>query len=73
MTHDEIKTEIEKLNATQRSVMRSIWNGRGISKVFVSVLPFGSVIVRVCSPKGIWLVVELGPKGGIKSKVFQLL
>ena len=63
--------ELNKLNKEQRAAMKNIWNGRGIERIYVSVLPLNSVIVRVCSPKNIWLIAELGPKGGVKSKGFQ--
>lgn len=72
MQDDNIKMEeLSKLNKEQRVAMKNLWNGRGIERIYVDVMPWNTVVVKVCSPKGIWLIAELGPKGGIKSKDFQ--
>jgi hypothetical protein len=72
-TLDSKLEELNKLNMKQRMVMKKLWNGRDLFKVYVELTPWNTAVVKVCNLENFWLVAELGPKGGIDSKRFQRL
>ena len=73
MQTNETKTlEINKLNKSQRAVMKSLWNGRKIGMIIVNdVLGNNYQTVRVKDDANLWLSVQLGPRGAVYSKRFE--
>ena len=73
MQTNETKTlEINKLNKSQRAVMKSLWNGRKIGMIIVNdVLGNNYPTVRVKDDANLWLSVQLGPRGAVYSKRFE--
>ena len=73
MQTNEIKTlEINKLNKSQRAVMKSLWNGRKIDMILVKdVLGNNYPTVQVRDDANLWLSVQLGPRGAVYSKRFE--
>jgi hypothetical protein len=72
-TLDSKLEELNKLNMKQRMVMKKLWNGRDLFRVYVDATLWSSTIVKVCDTENFWLIAELGPKGGIKQKRFERL
>lgn len=73
MQTSETKTlEINKLNKSQRAVMKSLWNGRKIGMIIVNdVLGNNYPTVQVKDDANLWLSVQLGPRGAVYSKRFE--
>ncbi len=68
-TYDQKVSEMDKLNKAQRSAMRFLWGANKIDAIFVEdVLDNNYPTVKVRNPKHIWLIVNLGPRGGVHGK-----
>jgi hypothetical protein len=71
-TNEQKTAEINKLNKSQRSAMKSLWGRQKIDMILVKDLFENSYpIVQVRSENNIWLTAELGPRGAVYSKRFQ--
>ena len=71
-TNEQKTAEINKLNKSQRSTMKSLWGRQKIDMILVKDLFENSYpIVQVRSENSIWLTAELGPRGAVYSKRFE--